>query len=67
MPDEKTKREMLTTIILKDVLDGVEYYFGNEGLEQVVNFASLKNRSRESNRVIDELELLYGTTSEEEE
>jgi hypothetical protein len=57
----KTEREMLTVIMLKDVLDGIEHFFGQDGLDQVANFASLRNRSRESNRVIDELELLYGT------
>jgi hypothetical protein len=57
---EETKREMLTVIILKDVLDGVEHHFGKEGLELVAEFATMQNRCRESNRVMDELERLYG-------
>jgi hypothetical protein len=59
--EAKSEREILTVIILKDVLDGIEHFFGKEGLDQVANFASLKNRSRETNRVIDALELLYGS------
>lgn len=50
-------------VMLQDVLDGVEHFFGKEGLEQIANFAVMKNRSRESNRVIDELERLYGPLS----
>ena len=57
---EETKREMLTVIMLKDVLDGVEHHFGKEGLELVAEFATMQNRSRDSNRVMDELERLYG-------
>jgi len=55
-----TERELLTETILKDVFDGIEHFYGKEGLEQVANFAALKNRNRESNRVMDELERLYG-------
>lgn len=60
----ETEREMLTVIMLKDVLDGIEHYYGKEGLEQVADFAMMANRSRESNRVIDALELLYGPFDE---
>ena len=56
----ETEREMLTVIMLKDVLDGIEHHFGKEGLELVARFATMQIRSRESNRVIDALELLYG-------
>lgn len=47
-------------VMLQDVLDGVEHFFGKDGLEQIANFAVMKNRSRESNRVMDDLERLYG-------
>jgi hypothetical protein len=57
---DETEREMLTVIMLKDVLDGIEHYYGKEGLEQVAHFVTMQNRSRESNRVMDALELLYG-------
>jgi hypothetical protein len=46
--------------MLQDVLDGVEQFWGKEGLQQVAEFAVARNRSRESNRVMDELERLYG-------
>jgi hypothetical protein len=52
--------EMLTVVILQDVIDAIEHFYGQEGLDQVAKFAALKNRSRESNRVMDELERLYG-------
>ncbi len=58
---EETKREMLTVIMLKDVLDGIEHHFGKDGLDLVAEFATMQNRARESNRVMDELEKLYGT------
>lgn len=58
MPEDE--REMLTVIMLKDVLDGIEHHYGEDGLYRVTEFAMLKNRSRESNRVMDELERLYG-------
>ena len=57
--------EMLTVTMLKDVLDGIEHHFGQAGLDLVAEFALLKNRSRESNMVIDELERLYGLFSPE--
>lgn len=52
--------EKLTETMLKDVLDGIEHFFGPNGVDQVANFALLKNRSRESNRVMDELEKTFG-------
>jgi 2-phospho-L-lactate guanylyltransferase (CobY/MobA/RfbA family) len=57
---EPTQREMLTVIMLKDVLDGIEHHFGKGGLELVTDFATMQNRARESNRLMDELERLYG-------
>lgn len=61
----ETEREMLTVIMLKDVLDGIEHYYGQEGLDLVADFATMQNRSRESNRLIDELERLYGPFHDE--
>jgi hypothetical protein len=58
-----TDRTVISEVILKDVFDGVEYFFGKEGLDQVTNFALLKNRDRESNHIMDELERLYGPVS----
>ncbi len=52
--------EKLTVIMLKDVLDGIEHHFGKSGLDLVADFALLKNRTRESNRVMDELEEAFG-------
>lgn len=49
-------REYLTKLILMDTLDGVEHYFGAEGLQKVTDYAKLKNRARESNQFMDELE-----------
>jgi hypothetical protein len=56
------EHEPLTAVILKDVFDGIEHFYGKEGLEQVAEFAMLKNRSRESNRVMDELEAAFPST-----
>ena len=55
-----TDRTVVAEVILKDVFDGIEHFFGKDGMDQVANFALLKNRCRESNRVMDELERLYG-------
>ena len=60
MSDEE--REPLTVLILKDVLEGIEHHYGAEGVAQVAAFAMLKNRARETNRVIDELEREFGLT-----
>lgn len=60
-----SKTENPLNVMLQDVLDGVEHFFGKDGLEQIANFAVMKNRSRESNRVMDELERLYGAPPEE--
>ena len=55
-----TDRTVVAEVILKDVFDGIEHFFGKDGLDQIANFALLRNRGRESNRVMDELERLYG-------
>lgn len=55
-----SEHEPLTAVILKDVLDGIEHFYGKDGLDQVANFALLRNRSRESNRIMDELEAAFG-------
>lgn len=54
--NDPTEREYLTKLILMDVLDGVEQHFGADGLAQIVSHARLKNRAREDNKFIDELE-----------
>lgn len=58
--DNSAADEPITALILKDVLDGIEHYFGKEGVESVAGFALLKNRARESNKLIDELEKQFG-------
>jgi hypothetical protein len=63
---EEIKREMITETLLKDVLDGIEHFYGKDGIEQVANFALMANRARESNRVMDELDRLYGPFSSKE-
>jgi hypothetical protein len=55
-----TQDEPLTVQILQDVFDGIEHYYGSEGLEMVAEFARMKNRARESNKLIDELEAQFG-------
>jgi adenine-specific DNA methylase len=61
--DSDAADDPVTVLILKDVLDGIEEFFGKEGVEQVAAFAMLKNRARESNKLMDELERAYGLTS----
>ncbi len=46
--------------ILKDVFDGIEHFYGKKGLDQVTHYALLRNRSRETNKVMDDLEALFG-------
>jgi len=52
--------EPITALILRDVLDGIEFFHGRDAVDQIARFALDKNRSRESNRVMDELEKAYG-------
>jgi hypothetical protein len=46
--------------MMQDAFDAVEHFWGKDGLHQVAQFMTAKNRARESNRVMDELERLYG-------
>lgn len=49
--------------MLQDVLDAVEHFWGKDGLSQVAQHMIAANQARESNRVMDELDLLYGTST----
>jgi hypothetical protein len=50
----------LTVQILKDVLDGIEHHYGKAGVDLIAEFALLKARTRDSNKLIDELEATFG-------
>jgi hypothetical protein len=60
------RKERITVLILKDVLDGIEHCFGVNGLNAVADFARARNRARESNDLIDQLETLYGPLAADE-
>lgn len=49
--------------MMQDALDAVEHFWGKDGLHQVAQHMIASNRARESNRVMDELERLYGPSS----
>jgi hypothetical protein len=51
----KADRDLLDQM-LQDVLDGVAFHYGDEGLQKVSAFAVNQYRAREGNRVMDELE-----------
>lgn len=55
-----TESESTAGQILKDVFDGIEHFYGKQGLDQVAEYAMLRNRSRESNKLMDELEVMFG-------
>jgi hypothetical protein len=50
----------ITELIMADVLDGIEHCFGEGGVDAVVGFALARNRSRESDKLMDELEAAFG-------
>ena len=54
------EKEPITALILRDVLDGIEYFHGKDAVDEIAKFALAKNRARQSNLVMDELERLYG-------
>lgn len=47
--------EMLVEQMLKDLLDAVSYFYGQEGLCKVVDHMKRINRARENNAEIDAL------------
>lgn len=49
--------------MMQDAFDAVEHFWGKDGLQQVADFMCARNRTRESNRIMDELERLYGPLS----
>lgn len=46
--------------MLQDAFDAIEHFWGKDGLKQVADHMYGLNRARECNRVMDELERLYG-------
>lgn len=38
MSQDADDQEKMTTLILKDVLDGIEHFYGKEGVELVADF-----------------------------